>query len=145
MKSLENNNLSSEQELTQVLEEFAPRVREILMDYRRKRQFTKIAERMGFHSSRLTEMITTNSDGNYKRKISSYYLAKFMDAGIMDVSDILQGRSLDDLSDHQRMFFERMILPRKTLQLVIETKRRGIDLEKILEAILHPKETRPVE
>ena len=103
MKSLENNNLSSEQELTQVLEEFAPRVREILMDYRRKRQFTKIAERMGFHSSRLTEMITTNSDGNYKRKISSYYLAKFMDAGIMDVSDILQGRTLDDLPDRQRL------------------------------------------
>ena len=141
MEANENNNLSSEQELTQVLEEFAPRVREILMDYRRKRQFRKISERMGFHSSRLTEMITTNSHGNYKRKISSYYLAKFLDAGIMDVSDILQGKSLDDLSDPQRMFFERMILPRKTLRLVIETKRRGIDLEKIMEAILYPKET----
>jgi len=139
MEPPENNNLSSEQELTQVLEEFAPRVREILMAYRRKRQFRKISERMGFHSSRLTEMITTNSDGNYKRKISPYYLAKFLDAGIMDVSDILQGRSLDDLSDRARLFFERMILPRKTLQLVIETKRRGIDLESILEAILYPK------
>ena len=139
METPENNNLSSEQELTQVLEEFAPRVREILMAYRRKRQFRKISERMGFHSSRLTEMITTNSDGNYKRKISPYYLAKFLDAGIMDVSDILQGRSLDDLSDRARLFFERMILPRKTLQLVIETKRRGIDLESILEAILYPK------
>jgi len=139
METPENNNLSSEQELAQVLDEFAPRVREILMDYRRKRQFTRIADRMGFHSSRLTEMITTNSDGNYKRKISPYYLAKFLDAGIMDVSDILQGRSLDDLSDRARLFFERMILPRKTLQLVIETKRRGIDLESILEAILYPK------
>jgi len=141
MEANENNNLSSEQELTQVLEEFAPRVREILMDYRRKRQFRKISERMGFHSSRLTEMITTNSHGNYKRKISSYYLAKFLDAGIMDVSDILQGKNLDDLSDRARLFFERMILPKKTLQLVIETKRRGIDLEKILDAMLYPKGT----
>ena len=141
MKPLENNTFSQDDDRADALKEFAPRVREILMDYRRKRQFRKISERMGFHSSRLTEMITKNSHGNYKRKVTSYYLAKFLDAGIMDVPDILQGRNLDDLSDRARLFFERMILPRKTLQLVIETKRRGIDLEKILEAILHPKET----
>ena len=139
MKSLENNTFSQDEDQADVLEEFAPRVREILMAYRRKRQFSRIAERMGFHSTRLTEMISANGDGTYKRKITPYYLAKFLDAGIMDVSDILQGRSLDELSDRQRMFFERMILPKKTLQLVIETKRRGIDLEKILEAILYPK------
>ena len=141
MKSHENNNFSSEQELTQVLDEFAPRVREILMAYRDKRQFTSIAQRIGIHSTRLTEMISPNSDGTYKRKVTPYYLAKFLDAGIMDVSDILQGRTLDDLSDRARLFFERMILPRKTLQLVIETKRRGIDLEKILKAILYPKKS----
>jgi hypothetical protein len=111
------------------------------MAYRDKRQFTSIAQRIGIHSARLTEMISQNSDGIYKRKVTPYYLAKFLDAGIMDVSDILQGRTLDDLSDRARLFFERMILPRKTLQLVIETKRRGIDLEKILEAILYPKKS----
>ena len=141
MKSLENNTFSQDDDQPDVLEEFAPRVREILMAYRDKRQFTKIAGRIGIHGTRLTEMISQNADGTYRRKITPYYLAKFLDAGIMDVSDILQGRSLDDLSDRQRMFFERMILPRKTLQLVIETKRRGIDLEKILEAILYPKQS----
>jgi len=76
-----------------------------------------------------------------KRKITAYYLAKFLDAGTMDVLDNLQGKNLDDLSDRRRMFFERMTLPRKTLKLVIETKRRGIDLEKILDANLYPKKT----
>lgn len=33
-----------------------------------------------------------------------------------------------------------MILSQKTLQLVIETKRRGIDVDTILEAILYPEE-----
>ena len=116
-------------------------MRELIRAYRDKRKLTSIAERIGIHATRLTEMISTNGDGTYKRKITPYYLAKFLDAGIMDVPDILEGRSLDDLSDRQRMFFERMILPRKTLKLVIETKRRGIDLEKILEAILYPKDT----
>jgi len=141
MKPLENNTFSQDEDQADVLEGFAPRVRELIMAYRDKRQLTSIAERMGFHGTRLTEMISANGDGNYKRKITPYYLAKFLDAGIMDVSDILQGRTLDDLSERQRIFFERMILPRKTLQLVIETKRRGIDLEKILEAILYPKGT----
>ncbi len=39
-----------------------------------------------------------------------------------------------------RIFFKRMILSQKTLQLVIETKRRGIDVDTILEAILYPEE-----
>ena len=141
MKPLENNTFSQDEDQADVLEEFAPRVRELLMAYRDKRQLSSIAERIGIHASRLTEMISANGDGTYKRKITPYYLAKFLDADIMDVSDILQGRSLDDLSDRVRLFFERMVLPRKTLQLVIETKRRGIDLEKILEAILYPKKS----
>jgi len=141
MKTTENTSYSQDDYQADALEEFAPRVRELLTAYRDKRQFTRIADRIGIHATRLTEMISQNGDGTYKRKITPYYLAKFLDAGIMDVSDILQGRSLDDLSDRQRMFFERMILPKKTLQLVIETKRRGIDLEKILEAILYPKKS----
>ena len=141
MKSLENTTFSQNEEQADVLEEFSPRVRELLIAYRDKRQFTRIADRIGIHATRLTEMISANGDGTYKRKITAYYLAKFLDAGIMDVPDILQSRSLDDLSDRQRMFFERMILPRKTLRLVIETKRRGIDLEKIMEAILYPKKS----
>ena len=110
MKPLENNTFSQDEDKADLLEEFAPRVRELLVAYRDKRQLSSIAERIGIHATRLTEMISANGDGTYKRKITPYYLAKFLDSGIMDASQILQGRSLDDLPDRARMFFERMIL-----------------------------------
>ena len=121
------------------LEEFAPRIREILRDFRDKRQLSAIARELGFHQSRLTEMITKNSDGAYKTRITPYYFAKFIDAGIMSVNEILQGRKLEDLPDRSRMFFERMIVSRKTLRLVIEAQRRGINLDRILKEILYPQ------
>jgi len=78
------------------LEEFAPKVREILRGYRKKRQLSAIAARLGFHAARMAEMINKNGDGNYKRRISPYYLAKFIDGGIMTVEEIL-GRLGDAL------------------------------------------------
>jgi DNA-binding Lrp family transcriptional regulator len=121
------------------LEGFAPRIREILREYRAKRQLSKIAKQLGFHQSRLTEMITKNENGEYKKRISPYYLARFIDSGIMDARRILAGRNIDDLPDRARIFFKRMILPPKTLELVIEAQRRGIDLDRILQEILYPK------
>jgi len=120
------------------LEEFAPKIREILRGYRAKRQLSSIAKKLGFHHSRLTEMITKNENGEYKKRITPYYVAKFLDGGIMSVSQLLQGRKLEELPDRPRIFFERMILSRKTLRLVIEAQRRGIDLDRILQEILYP-------
>ena len=120
------------------LEEFAPRIREILRGFRDKRQLSAIAQKLGFHQSRLTEMITKNEKGEYKKRITPYYLARFIDSGIMDARQILAGRDIDDLPDRARIFFKRMILPPKTLELVIEAQRRGIDLDRILQEMLYP-------
>ena len=121
-----------------VLEAFAPKIREILRGYREKRQLSSIAKQLGFHQSRLTEMITKNQNGEYKKRITPYYLARLIDCGLMDARQILAGRNIDDLPDRARIFFKRMILPPKTLELVIETQRRGIDLDRILQEILYP-------
>lgn len=121
------------------LEEFAPRIREILGEYKAKRQLSFIAKKLGFHQSRLTEMLTKNENGEYKKRITPYYLARFIDSGIMDAPQILAGRNIDDLPDRARIFFKRMILPPKTLELVIEAQRRGIDLDRILQEMLYPK------
>ena len=83
-------------------------------------------------------MITKDREGRYKRKITPYYLAKFIDGGFMDVSEILEGRLLEDLPDRPRIFFERMILSRHTIRLVVEAQQRGIDVDRLLEAILTP-------
>ena len=128
-----------DQDQVDALEEFAPRIREILRDYRDKRQLSTIAKQLGFHQSRLTEMITKNANGKYKKRITPYYLARFLDSGIMSVGQILQGGKLEDLSDRPRLFFERMLLSRNTLKLVIEAQRRGIDLDRILQEMLYPK------
>ncbi|MBW2610076.1 MAG: hypothetical protein JRC68_07005 [Deltaproteobacteria bacterium] len=58
----------------------------------------------------------------------------------MTVQQVLGNRKLEDLSLRKRIFFERMMLSRNTLRLVIEAQRRGIDVDRILEAILYPKE-----
>ena len=121
------------------LADFSPRVREILRGYRDKRQLSAIARKLGFHQSRLTEMITKNKNGEYKTRITPYYLARFIESNTMRVDQILDGRDLEDLPLKLKMFFERMLVSRSTLKLVIEAQKRGIDLERILREMLYPK------
>ena len=121
-----------------VYEEFAPKVRAILKDYRTKRKLSYIAKKLGIHPARLTEMITKDGNGEHKRRITFYYLAKFIDNGVITVEQILEGRKLGDLPERTRLFFERMILSRGTIELVVEAQTRGIDVDKILKEILYP-------
>ena len=136
---LNNYNYVEDQEQIDAFKEFAPKVREILRGYRKKRQLSAIATSLGFHGARLAEMINKDGNGNHKRRISPYYLAKFIEGGIMTVEEILEGRELEDIPEQPRMFFERMILSRKTINLVVEAQRRGIDVDKLLETILYPE------
>ena len=59
------------------IEEFAPKIREILRGYREKRQLSSIAKQLGFHQSSLTETITKNENSDYKKRISPYYPVSF--------------------------------------------------------------------
>ena len=117
-------------------EEFARPVRNRLMEYRERRELISLAQRLGFSSPRLTEMITMNRNGEYKRKITPYYLAKFIENDVISVPEILRGKGLDDLPERPRMFFERMMIPRKTLQGVIKARARGVDVDRLLEETL---------
>ncbi|MCP4628431.1 MAG: hypothetical protein GY850_33700 [bacterium] len=80
-----------------------------------------------------------NKNGEYKKPITPYYLARFIDSGIMDARQILAGKNVDDLPDRTRIFFKSMILSPKTLELVIEAQRRGNNLDRILQEMLYPK------
>ena len=138
MKRILTNLYMEDKNQIDALEEFARGVREILREYKAKRQLSSIAKRLGIHPARLTEMITKDGNGEYKRRITPYYLAKFIDGGVMDVHQILNGHRLEDLPERARLFFERMILSRETIDLVVEAQRRGIDLDRILKEILYP-------
>ena len=71
------------------LEEFAPRIREIIVEHRNERQLSAIAKRLSINPARLTEMITKDDRGNYRRKITPYYLGRLIDGGMMSVRQIL--------------------------------------------------------
>ncbi|MGV7224803.1 MAG: hypothetical protein ACQ9MH_25205 [Nitrospinales bacterium] len=138
MAKKNNSKHTEDQSQLDALAEFAPRVRKILRSYRDKRQLSSIARQLGFHQSRLTEMISKNEKGEYKTRITPYYIARFIEGGMMSVDQIMDGRNLEELPIRPRMFFERMMVSRSTLRLVIETKRRGINLERILQEMLYP-------
>ena len=122
-----------------VLEAFAPRVREILEGFRDRRRLSAIARNLGFNVARLTEMITRDESGAFRRKVTPYYLAKFIEGGVMTVEEILDGRALDDLDEQSRLFFERMVLSRRTIRLVAEAQQRGVDVDRLLETILEAR------
>jgi len=128
-------NLEDEKQVD-ALEVFAPKVRKILRQSKEERKLASIANRLGFHPSRLTEMITQNGNGQYKRRITPNYLAKFFDGNVMDMDQVLGRRKLEALPDRARLFFERMMLSRKTIRLVVEAQRKAIGVDKILEAVL---------
>ena len=138
MKQNIDNAEFEDSEQVNALSQFEPKAREILREYRKQRQLSSIAKKLGFHPARLTEMITKDGGGQYKRKITPYYLAKFIDSGVMDASEILGDKKLEDLPDRLRLFFERMLLSRETIRLVLEAQRRGIDIDRILHEILYP-------
>lgn len=127
------------EEQMDVYEEFTPKVREILREYRKKRKLSAIAARLGINPARLAEMINKDRQGQYKRKITPYYLSKFFDDNIMTVEQVLDGRDLQELPKRVQIFFERHILPRKTIRLVVEAQNRGIDIDQILELVLFPE------
>ena len=138
MKLKYQNHYVEDNEQIDALDEFAPRIREIIARYRNERQLTSIAKRLGITPARLTEMITKDDNGNYRRNITPYYLGRLLDGGVMTVRQILGDRRLKDLPDRLRLYFERFMLPRKTIQLVVEAQDRGVDVEKILQEILYP-------
>jgi len=141
MSTNNKSNYIEDQDQFDALEEFAPKIRELLRAYRDKRQLASIARKLGFHQSRLTEMITKNDRGEYKTRITPYYLARFISGGLMSVDQVLAGRRLEDLPIRVRLFFERMVVPQSTLRLVVEAQRRGINLDRILVEVLYPEDS----
>jgi hypothetical protein len=79
--------------------------------------------------------------GEYKKPITPYYPARFIDSGIMGARRILAGQNIDALPGRASIFFKRILLSPKMLELVIEAQRRSIDLDRILYEILYPKST----
>ena len=109
-------------------------IRETLMGYREQRMLAKIARDISIQPVRLTEMITTDEKGEWKRKITPYYVVRLVDAGYISVDQLLQGKKLEDynMSEGLLRFFHRLIIPKQTLALIATGMEKGIDVEGIL-------------
>ncbi len=118
------------------LQAFAPRIRTLLGRHRDRQQLTTIARNLGCDVSLLEEMITPDENGAYRRRVTPYRLARFIECGIMSVEEVLGDRSLDELDDWLRLFFERMLLPRSTIRRVVQAREQGIDVDRLLESML---------
>ena len=116
------------------LEMFGPVIREILMGYRKKRMLAKIARGISIQPVRLTEMITTDEKGHWKRKITPYYVVRLVDSGYIRVDQLLQGKKLEDynMTEGLLRFFHRLIIPKQTLALIVKGMEKGVDVEDIL-------------
>ena len=108
------------------------------MGYREQRMLAKIARDIGIQPVRLTEMITKDKQGDWKRKITAYYVVRLVDAGYISVDQLLQGKKLEDfnISDGLLRFFHRLIIPKRTLALIVKGMEKGVDVEGMLKAAL---------
>ena len=120
------------------LEIFGPVIRDILMGYREQRMLAKIARDIDIQPVRLTEMITKDDKGDWKRKITAYYVVRLVDAGYITVEQLLQGKKLEDynMSEGLVRFFHRLIIPKETLALIVKSMEKGIDTEAMLKEAL---------
>jgi hypothetical protein len=120
------------------LELFGPVIREILINYREQRMLAKIARDIGIQPVRLTEMITKNAKGEWKRKLTAYYVVRLVDGGYITVEQLLQGKRLEDfnISPGLVRFFHRLIIPKQTLALTVKAMEKGFDVEHMLKAAL---------
>jgi len=118
------------------MDEFGDEVRRVLMEFREKRMLAKIARDIKIQPGRLTEMITRDDNGEWKRKITPYYITKLVDGGYMTVEQILRGRKLEELPEGHKTFFQRTMISKKTLELFVQAKERGIDIDGLIRASL---------
>lgn len=139
---MKDKGIAEDSKQVGALDQFAPKLREILLGYKDKRKLSSIAKKIGVHPSRLTEMITKDSAGKYKRNITPYYLAKLINAGFLTVEQLLEGKKIENLPDRAKLYLERMALSRQTIQLVLEAQHRGINVDAILKNILYPSKVK---
>ena len=105
------------------------RILEDLRDQRIVRQVCR--ERLGdMKPARISEMISGATD------ISTYYVAKFIQGGIMTIEQILAGRDLSKLPEQDQMVFLRLMIDEEELVLINKIKQKGVSLKTLLKGVL---------
>lgn len=107
------------------LKDFAPVVRSFLIETKRRHQLGVLANRLGIQPPRLSELLYE------RRKVTAYYLSKFVEVGVMTIEELLAGRELSDLDPPSQMFILRQRIPEKTIRLLNEVIDSGYSINNI--------------
>lgn len=84
--------------------ELMPTIQTILSEYKQKRRLSQLARELGFSKNRLSEILYG------KRKLTLYYLMKFLEAKTMTLSQLFGNIKIDNLPENRRIMAKRLLL-----------------------------------
>jgi len=99
-----------------------------LSHLRERRQLSKTARKLGISNNRLTELLRG------KRKWSAYFLALFLKEDVLNIPQILQGCTLEDLPREDKLFLLRHSLGNEIIELIAKIDNPE-KIKKILRAL----------
>lgn len=74
-----------------------------------------------------------------KRELSFYFLNILINGGIMSVSQIMRGRTLEELNPVERDIVLKLTADPEVLELLHQAKAEGVDVKQLLKATLRKK------
>jgi transcriptional regulator with XRE-family HTH domain len=120
--------------------ELVPIIQSVLSQYKRERRLSELARDLGFSKNRLSEILCG------KRKLTLYYILKFIGAEIITIDRVFRDINLDDLPGNKRILAKRLLLDQQIVEsLDIEmqgllkkaiNQKRMTDVRTILKTIL---------
>lgn len=118
---------------TIILRKYKKPVIQILKDLRERRLLRETCRDAlgGMNPARLTELIKGD------REVTSYYLSKFLQGGIVSVKQLLQGKKLEDLPEADRVLIEKLSLDDSIVKSISEIRSMGVDVDHHLKVFLH--------
>lgn len=118
-----------------ILRKYKAPVIKALNNLKKQRSISKICREYlnGMNPSRITEILSG------RRELTPYYLRKFTGAGIVDLEQILDGKSFANLPEDDQVLFQRLVIDDETIRLLLAVKKKGIDIMQILRFLAYGK------
>jgi transcriptional regulator with XRE-family HTH domain len=92
--------------------ELMPAVQSILAEYKSKRLLSRLARELGFSKNRLSEILCG------KRKLTLYYVLKFIEAKAVTVDQLFENLKINDLPEHKRIMAKRFLLDPRVVDVL---------------------------
>lgn len=117
-----------------IAKKFAHQIIAHLQAMAERKELSEASRIMGIQVSRLSEM------AKGKRTISTYYLGKMLEKGIISMDHILQGKKIEDLSEEEQMLLYKLRISNDLVRLLMKAENDNKDVVQILKIMIGSKE-----